>query len=163
MNEDYIFEYLHMEMVEKFCSDPDTSSSLDEKDQVNLAIQKLERLGFTVGQRYIEKSTKDIPRFKDELETMKFVCKDVWLMIYRKQIDNLRTNHHGVYNLHDYRFRLLEQMSNSNQYKEQAPKYLAFPCGFLRGALSGLGYDCLVTAEITKMPACKFLIQILHS
>ena len=49
------------------------------------------------------RSTKDIPRFKDELDTMKFVCKDVWSVIYKKQIDNLRTNHHGVYNLHDYK------------------------------------------------------------
>ncbi|KAF6027500.1 TRAPPC6B [Bugula neritina] len=157
MNDEYIFEYLHMEMVDQFCN------SSDSNDDINTAIKKLERLGFTVGQRYIEKSTKDIQRFKDELETMKFVCKEVWNVVYKKQIDNLRTNHHGVYNLHDYKFRLLEQMSHSNQYKEHAPKYLAFPCGFLRGALSGLGFDCVVTAEVTKMPACKFLIQIHHS
>jgi len=49
------------------------------------------------------RSTKDIQRFKDELETMKFVCKEVWNVVYKKQIDNLRTNHHGVYNLHDYK------------------------------------------------------------
>jgi len=37
--------------------------------------------------------TKDLPRFKDELDVMKFVCKDFWTVVYKKQVDNLRTNH----------------------------------------------------------------------
>lgn len=37
--------------------------------------------------------TKDCPTFKDDLDIMKFICKDFWNGIYRKQIDNLRTNH----------------------------------------------------------------------
>lgn len=37
--------------------------------------------------------TKDSPSFKDELDVMKFLCKDFWTNIFRKQIDNLRTNH----------------------------------------------------------------------
>ena len=37
--------------------------------------------------------TKDGIRFKDELDTMKFICKDLWNSVYKKQIDNLRTNH----------------------------------------------------------------------
>lgn len=49
--------------------------------------------------------TKDSPRFKDELEIMKYICKDFWTAVYKKQIDNLRTNHqvklmtHPVFNL----------------------------------------------------------------
>ena len=66
--------------------------------------------------------TKDTPRFKDELDTMKFICKDFWTAIYRKQIDNLRTNHQGVYVLQDNRFKLLTQISNSKQYMEGAPR-----------------------------------------
>ena len=37
--------------------------------------------------------TKDSGRFKDELEIMKYICKDFWTAVYKKQIDNLRTNH----------------------------------------------------------------------
>ena len=37
--------------------------------------------------------TRDCPRFKDELDLMKFVCKDFWTALYKKQVDNLRTNH----------------------------------------------------------------------
>ena len=37
--------------------------------------------------------TKDCTRFKDELDTMKFICKDFWNSVFKKQVDNLRTNH----------------------------------------------------------------------
>lgn len=37
--------------------------------------------------------TKDTARFKDELDVMKFICKDFWTCVFKKQIDNLRTNH----------------------------------------------------------------------
>lgn len=33
------------------------------------------------------------PPFSTHLETMKFICKEFFLFIYSKQIDNLRTNH----------------------------------------------------------------------
>ena len=45
------------------------------------------------GYRLIEKLTKESPKFKDELDLMKFICKDFWMSVFRKQIDNLRTNH----------------------------------------------------------------------
>lgn len=40
--------------------------------------------------------TKDSGRFKDELEIMKYICKDFWTAVYKKQIDNLRTNHQVI-------------------------------------------------------------------
>lgn len=40
--------------------------------------------------------TKDTARFKDELDVMKFICKDFWTCVFKKQIDNLRTNHQVV-------------------------------------------------------------------
>lgn len=29
----------------------------------------------------------------DTLEVIKFVCKDLWMAVFRRQVDNLRTNH----------------------------------------------------------------------
>ncbi|XP_002736776.1 trafficking protein particle complex subunit 6B-like, partial [Saccoglossus kowalevskii] len=126
-------------------------------------VTRLEQLGYRVGQSLVERFTKDSPRFKDELDIMKFVCKDFWTTVYKKQVDNLRTNHQGVYVLQDNRFRLLIQIAAGKQYMEYAPKYLAFPCGLIRGALSNLGMNCIVTAEVTQMPACKFQIIIQKS
>ncbi|NXM08095.1 TPC6B protein, partial [Tyrannus savana] len=116
---------------------------------------KLESMGFRVGQGLIERFTKDTARFKDELDIMKFICKDFWTTVFKKQIDNLRTNHQGFYVLQDNKFRLLTQMSAGKQYLEHAPKYLAFTCGLIRGGLSNLGIKSIVTAEVSSMPACK--------
>ncbi|XP_067847616.1 trafficking protein particle complex subunit 6b isoform X3 [Heptranchias perlo] len=117
-------------------------------------------MGFRVGQGLIERFTKDTARFKDELDVMKFICKDFWTSVFKKQIDNLRTNHQGIYVLQDNKFRLLTQMSAGKQYLEHAPKYLAFTCGLVRGALSNLGIKSIVTVEVTAMPACKFQVMI---
>lgn len=39
----------------------------------------------------------DRPRLGDTLEVVKFLCKDLWQAVFRKQVDNLKTNHRGVY------------------------------------------------------------------
>ncbi|XP_060257804.1 trafficking protein particle complex subunit 6B isoform X2 [Ovis aries] len=130
-------------------------------------ITKLENMGFRVGQGLIERFTKDTARFKDELDIMKFICKDFWTTVFKKQIDNLRTNHQGIYVLQDNKFRLLTQMSAGKQYLEHASKYLAFTCGLIRGGLSNLGIKSIVTAEVSSMPACKltsyFLTNVFSS
>lgn len=154
MAEDDLFEFLHMEIVNLMY---DSSPTNNEQEN---CLSKLEALGFRVGQSMVERITRDCPRFKDELDLMKFICKDFWMALYKKQVDNLRTNHQGVYVLLDSRFKLLTQISNTKQYMELAPKYFAFPCGLIRGALANLGVICIVTAEVTTMPACKFQIQI---
>lgn len=37
--------------------------------------------------------SKDQPRFSDTLDIIKFICKDFWNAVFRKQVDNLKTNH----------------------------------------------------------------------
>src|SRR5579862_8986257 len=37
--------------------------------------------------------TRDRARFVDTLDVVKFVCKDLWTIMFKKQIDNLKTNH----------------------------------------------------------------------
>lgn len=120
----------------------------------------IEYIGFSTGYRLIERLTKEMPRFKDELDTMKFICTDFWSAVYKKQIDNLRTNHQGVYVLQDNAFRFLTKLSNSKQYLEMGPRYVAFTCGIIRGSLANLNINCLVKAEIQNMPLCKFNIEV---
>lgn len=55
--------------------------------------------------------SSDRPRFTDTLDVIKFLCKDLWMLVFRKQIDNLKTNHRGVYVLTDNAFRPLSRMS----------------------------------------------------
>ena len=37
--------------------------------------------------------SKDRPRFNDTLDVIKFLCKDLWSLVFGKNIDNLKTNH----------------------------------------------------------------------
>lgn len=153
MADEIIFDLLHNEIVGHLYR----NSTKEDQDQ---CIAKLESLGFRVGQSLVERFTKDCTRFKDELDTMKFICKDFWNSVFKKQVDNLRTNHQGVYVLQDNKFRFLTQISNGKQYMEAAPKFLAMACGMIRGALANIGVNSVVTAEVSAMPACKFQIQI---
>ena len=54
---------------------------------------KLEQLGRRVGSTMVEQMTRDIPRFKNELDVLVFVCKQFWQQAWHKPVDNLKTNH----------------------------------------------------------------------
>lgn len=159
MADETVFDFLHSELVNYVIE----QNELKNKDAKDEDLSNLEYLGFSTGYRMIERLTKEMPRFKDELDTMKFICTDFWTAIYRKQIDNLRTNHQGVYVLQDNGFRFLNNISNGKQYLELAPRYVTFTCGVVRGGLANLGINSLVTAEVQSMPSCKFHIQVQRS
>lgn len=134
MAEEAIFEYLHSEIVNytltkdsnkvssdilhRYTFETDLSKTITQENDLSA----LEYIGYSTGYRIIERLTREWPRFKDELDTMKFICTDFWSSIYKKQIDNLRTNHQGVYVLQDNAFRFLTRLSSSSQYLEHAPK-----------------------------------------
>ncbi|KAK2977370.1 hypothetical protein RJ640_013349 [Escallonia rubra] len=140
----------------------------------DLAARRIEAIGYQVGHQLSERYTMERPRFSDHLEAIKFICKDFWSELFKKQIDNLKTNHRGTFVLQDNRFRWLSHMSidpspeNSgstqdpsavaeNKAAEAASMHLYFPCGIIRGALSNLGIPCAVSADISNLPACEFL------
>merc|ERR1712233_297502 len=85
-------------------------------------------------------------------DIIKFLCKDFWIDWFGKQVDHLRTNHRGTYVLSDENFVLLTKMSasSSGETLSLMKHYLAFSCGLLRGALSNLGVEAFVTAEIQQ-------------
>ncbi|KAL0415554.1 UNVERIFIED_CONTAM: Trafficking protein particle complex subunitb [Sesamum latifolium] len=80
-------------------------------DKPELAAPRIEAIGFQVGHQLSERYTMDRPRFTDHLEAIKFICKDFWSELFKKQIDNLKTNHRGTFVLQDNRFRWLAHMS----------------------------------------------------
>lgn len=42
---------------------------------------------------HVYRFSRDRHRFIDTLDVIKFICKDLWTLVFRKQIDNLKTNH----------------------------------------------------------------------
>ncbi|KAG2489042.1 hypothetical protein HYH03_012480 [Edaphochlamys debaryana] len=68
-----------------------------DKQSGPAAAAALEAIGYRVGQQLVERYTRDKPLLGDTLEIIKFVCKDFWQALFKKQVDNLKTNHRGVY------------------------------------------------------------------
>ncbi|VDN07669.1 unnamed protein product [Thelazia callipaeda] len=121
---------------------------------------RLEAMGYRVGFVLVEKIAKDIPRMNGELERMKFLCKEFWTAAFGKQIDNLRTNHQGVYVMQDNEFFIFSDFEAGKQYVETSAIYLALPCGIVRGALYNLGINCVVTSSVENLPVVKFHVHM---
>uniref|UniRef100_A0A0D6R1P6 Trafficking protein particle complex subunit 6B n=1 Tax=Araucaria cunninghamii TaxID=56994 RepID=A0A0D6R1P6_ARACU len=165
-------ENVILEMVAAYCGRFYASKQ-------ELAARRIEAIGYQVGLQLAERYTKERPRFSDHLEAIKFICKDFWSELFKKQIDNLKTNHRGTFVLQDSCFRWLTRISldalppvtdgssteasttsNDARAAQAAHLYLYFPCGIIRGALTNLGVPCAVSAEAPSLPACSFIVRI---
>lgn len=143
-----------------------------------MAAAKMERMGYSVGFRLCERLSQNrtfaaTAVGKDaasvaaaaQLEAVKFLCKEIWTEVFRKQIDKLQTNHRGVFVLKDLELRWLTRLPTSQESaRVVAIQLLAFPCGIIRGALANLGVPALVSCDFLadgqNMSACSFNIKI---
>lgn len=81
-------------LAERMAQSLSASDAKLEDDELREAMfSRLEMLGYRVGQGLVERFSRDRPRFTDNLDVIKFLCKDLWTIVFRKQIDNLKTNH----------------------------------------------------------------------
>ncbi|TAQ89817.1 hypothetical protein B7494_g1854 [Chlorociboria aeruginascens] len=140
---------------------------MEEEEERDAVFFRLESLGYRVGQGLVERFSRDRARFTDTLDVIKFLCKDLWMLVFRKQIDNLKTNHRGVYVLTDNSFRPFARMSTEagGHYPSESNKankqFLWFPCGVIRGALASMGINATVQAETSELPGATFQIKSL--
>ncbi|KAL2271861.1 hypothetical protein VTJ83DRAFT_1232 [Remersonia thermophila] len=134
---------------------------IDEEEEREAVFWRLEGIGYRVGQGLAERFSRDRPKFNDTLDIIKFLCKDLWTLVFRKQVDNLKTNHRGVYVLTDNAFRPFARMSAEapSQAVLRAQPFLWFPCGIIRGALAAMGITATVQAETSELPAAVFQIK----
>ncbi|KAH9487368.1 Trafficking protein particle complex subunit 6B [Psilocybe cubensis] len=135
--------------------------ALDEEEEP--VRQRLEAIGMHVGSNFSERLCRDRAMFSETLDAIKFICKDVWAACWDKQVDNLRTNHRGVYVLQDNSFKPISRLSSWESRADaikRARLYAAMPAGIIRGALQRLGYTGAVIPEITSMPQCTFQIKL---
>lgn len=125
----------------------------------------LEAIGFRVGRQLAERYTKDRgARMAEPLEVIKFMCKEFWSLVFKKQVDNLRTNHRGTFVLKDNCFRWTAALSTAPNAAtpacEVARAYLVLPCALIRGALTQLGLECVVSADPSNLPVCDFTVIV---
>ncbi|KMQ42397.1 hypothetical protein A7C99_1076 [Trichophyton rubrum] len=138
---------------------------MDDEEYRESIYFRLESLGYRVGLGLGERFSRDRPRFADNLDVIKFLCKDLWTILFRKQVDNLKTNHRGVYVLTDNAFRPFIRMSMSvrSEAVMRAQTYLWFPCGIIRGTLASVGIEATVQAESSDLPLATFQIKTINS
>lgn len=137
-------------------------SAVDEEETREAVFFRLEMLGYRVGLGVVERFSRDKPRFTDTLDVIKFLCKDLWTLVFRKQIDNLKTNHRGIYVLTDNTFKPLSRMSlekGQENTLSRAQPFLFFPAGIIRGALASMGINATVQAETSALPGATFQIR----
>ncbi|KAJ1881635.1 hypothetical protein LPJ66_011287 [Kickxella alabastrina] len=135
----------------------------DDDELMEQVYVKLEMVGFRVGKRLAERFAPLNRRLTDTLDIVKFVCKDVWMVLFNRQVDNLKTNHRGVYVLQDNKFKWFLRMSGNNggaAAARRAQPYIWLPCGIIRGILDSFGVNTVVTAETMGLPQCTFQIKI---
>ncbi|XP_033079537.1 trafficking protein particle complex subunit 6A isoform X3 [Trachypithecus francoisi] len=146
-----------------------TKSPCDEGQKMSLSV--LEGMGFRVGQALGERSRwtacapitrwerPSLPiRLPPEGETRRVGGEAP--APEQRLPDPPRAFPQGTYVLQDNSFPLLLPMASGLQYLEEAPKFLAFTCGLLRGALCTLGIESVVTASVAALPICKFQVVI---
>jgi hypothetical protein len=169
----------------KSCQSPPATASIDEEESMTVAAEmaaaKLERMGAAVGYRLTERlaehktwnTTVSNQQQQDiaaavaaqQLEAVKFLCKELWMEVFNKQIDKLQTNHRGVFVLKDLELKWLTRFPvGSEKARVMAIRFLAFPCGVLRGALANLGIPAVVSCDFLadgqNIAACSFNIKV---
>lgn len=131
-----LFELLHMEIIQYF----QTKCSDDSEGEVSKSevIEKLERLGFRVGQSVCELLMREETRhMKDDKEsvpekTMKFVAKRMWQYLFNApehpHLSRSKNKRKDVFVLEDRQFRLLQRISAGKQYAEHAQLVCNLSC-----------------------------------
>ena len=135
----------------------------------------LAAVGYQVGQQLGEVHSREKARFVEQLDCIKFVCKDLWYKLFKKPVDNLKTNHRGVFVLLDNNFRWTSRLTatsssttttgngettSSSMSSIPPPLFAALACGILQGSLHALGVHCIVSADMQRLPACTFTLTI---
>ncbi|KAJ2162344.1 hypothetical protein GGF46_000708 [Coemansia sp. RSA 552] len=135
----------------------------DDSELMEQVFVKLEAVGFRVGRRLAERFAPLNRRLADTLDVVKFICKDVWMLLFNRQVDNLKTNHRGIYVLQDNKFKWFLRMSGNSggaAAARRAQPYIWLPCGIMRGILDSFGVSTVVVAETLGLPQCTFQIKV---
>ena len=129
----------------------------------------LDAIGFSTGRRLAERLAAGRAPLAEPLDVVKWACKELWSALFRRPVDNLKTNHRGTFQLRDTRFpwaaRIAQNLVAARAAgaprlsgNELAAEHLVLPAALLRGALAALGLDATVTADATALPQVDFTI-----
>ncbi|EPY52695.1 TRAPP complex subunit Trs33 [Schizosaccharomyces cryophilus OY26] len=156
------FDFLLIEMVHmarRLSEKQETALSNDE--QMERGYTFLENIGFQVGRKLTERLLLTRNRIVESIDVMRFLCRELWPIVFRKQLDNLKTNRKGTFVITDNYFFWFSKMTaaTGTEMKEYTTPYLYFPSGFIRGVMHTFGYPVHVIAQCPNLPACIFQVR----
>ncbi|EEB07440.1 TRAPP complex subunit Trs33 [Schizosaccharomyces japonicus yFS275] len=169
-SQDYLLTeliYLAKDFVEEKLG-PDTPEEQRDMHTFNF----LEAIGFETGKRFTERIMIQHVRLTTTLDMMRFICREAWAIVFKKTIDNLKTNRKvindsqkpkGMFILTDNSFcwfMRMAQIPETELTKTTAP-FLCWPAGFVRGVMQAFGYEVQVAAHCPSLPVAIFQIKVL--
>lgn len=140
-------------------------SRTDVDDTREMVFYKIEQLGFSAGFHLCSHLIASKPLVTDQLDIVKFICREYWQAVFGKQMDTLKTNHKGTFVLEDLDMALLKPFMNSVAHPDislMTVVYLALPCGMIRGALHAFGVEAVVKANLSTFPQCSFDLNLVQ-
>ncbi|CAN0294719.1 unnamed protein product [Ascophyllum nodosum] len=156
-------------LVEPSPASVGTGNALLPPDQAQQMETRLENMGYEVGFRLVERTCQRRWMAGEQLEAIKFVCKDLWSELFKKQVDKLQTDHQGTFVLKDSNFRWTQRYAEDDSAgsHDLVARLLQLPCGLMRGALANLGLTVTVRASFLDdrggssfLPAVSFTIRV---
>ncbi|WBW74057.1 TRAPPI,II,III complex subunit Trs33 [Schizosaccharomyces osmophilus] len=156
------FDFLLIEMVhmaKRLSEKQETVVSNDERMEKGYSF--LENIGFQVGRKLAERLLLTRNRIVESIDVMRFLCRELWPIVFRKQLDNLKTNRKGTFVITDNYFFWFSKMTaaTGTEMKEYTTPYLYFPSGFIRGVMHTFGYPVQVIAQCPNLPTCIFQVR----
>ena len=101
-----LFNLLFVELIDLSLRQSIPSDSEMPQPDQELAFYRIERIGHSVGQKLADRLVLGHRLFSDQLDILKYICKEYWMLLFHKQIDNLKTNHKVQRQLQSSRLRL---------------------------------------------------------
>ena len=115
--------------------------------------EKIRQLGNNVGEQLVELNTIQMAPFHDPLSCLKFIAKDFWNMLFKKNITHLKTDRKNTFILEDHEFKWIYAVQQDNL------KYIEFTSGLIEGAVNALCGPCTVTIQV-EHPKVIFFIKM---
>ena len=120
-------------------------------------------MGFGVGQRFAERYSRDHPYLDSSLDVVKLLCKELWMLLFKKQIDKLQTNYKG-----QGQNKRTEQSNRPRPRQTLEPKPIGWrriASEWLAVAEDSIAFPSLVSHRLLSTPmvylSCLFAVSLL--
>eukprot|EP00835_Amoeboradix_gromovi_P005007 NODE_432_length_8732_cov_0.302907.p6 type:complete len:144 gc:universal NODE_432_length_8732_cov_0.302907:6242-6673(+) len=118
-----------------------------------LSSSKVRAIGNSVGEQIVEIATFQTAPFHDPLACLKWIAKDFWNLVFKKNITHLKTDRKNTFILEDHEFKWIYSI------QQDTLQYIEFASGLIQGAVTALSGPCSITVQV-EHPKVIFFIKM---